>query len=67
MLVVCIGLNDLDGFDVVVNVMLVGMKENDLLFFDVVCIVLSCFVGEVVMKFEYMLLLCVVFDKGCDV
>lgn len=51
---------DFVGYELVVNVILLGMKVSDLLLLDVDCLVSGVWVGEVVMIQEYILLLRVV-------
>lgn len=62
---VMIGSKDLVGFDIVVNVLFLGMKLEDLLLMDVLCIDFVIFVGEVVMKVEMIFFFVVVVECGC--
>ncbi len=55
------------GFDVIVNATPLDMKDSDPLPFNIERISPSTFVGEVVMKSEYMPLLRAALDKGCAV
>ncbi len=59
------GSNDPVGYDVVVNATPLGMKEGDLLPFDVARIAPSTFVGEVVMKTEITPFLAAARARGC--
>jgi shikimate dehydrogenase len=61
------GSNDPFGYDIVVNATPLGMKPGDPLPVDVSRIAPSTFVGEVVMKEEFTLLLRAAMEKGCTV
>jgi shikimate dehydrogenase len=61
------GLNDPEGFDIVVNATPLGMKAGDPLPVDINRVAPSTFVGEVVMKEEHTPLLRAAIEKGCTV
>ncbi|MFO1324189.1 MAG: shikimate dehydrogenase [Burkholderiales bacterium] len=64
---VCVGTNDPDGYDLVVNGTPLGMKPGDPLPVDVARLAASTFVGEVVMKTEITPLLQAARDRGCRI
>ena len=66
-LVVKTGSNDPAGYDLIVNVTPLGMKDGDPLPFDVARIAPSTFVGEVVMKQTITPLLAAAHAKGCRI
>jgi shikimate dehydrogenase len=61
------GVDDPDGYDIVVNATPLGMREGDPLPMDVDRIRPGTFVGEVVMTQEYTPFLRAVKEKGCPV
>jgi shikimate dehydrogenase len=61
------GVDDPDGYDIVVNATPLGMREGDPLPMDVERIRPGTFVGEVVMTQEYTPFLRAVKEKGCPV
>jgi shikimate dehydrogenase len=61
------GVDDPDGYDIVVNATPLGMREDDPLPMDVDRIRPGTFVGEVVMTQEYTPFLRAVKEKGCPV
>ena len=64
---VTVGINDPDGYDIVVNATPLGMKQGDPLPVDPARIGTGAFVGEVVMTEEHTPLLRAAMARGCRV